>query len=88
VSLGIGAMLAITAGILFVLIVAMTALAGERVTRTEDALADLAPPALPRLPGPMPTPVALVPALAFLVTVLFLTYWAFERLAGLPLQTP
>lgn len=88
VALGVGAMLAIAAGILFVLIVAMTALRGERVTGAEAAMADLAPPELARLPGPLPTPLALVPALAFLVTVLFLTYWAFARLAGLPLQTP
>jgi len=88
ISLGIGALLAIAAGVLFVLIIVMTAFAGERVTSADDALADLAPPLLPRLPGPMPTPIALIPSLAFLVVVVSSTYWAFQHLAGLPLQAP
>lgn len=88
VALGIGAMLALTAGVLFVVIVAMTALFGERVSSPLDAVVDLAPPDLPVGSGPTSTPVALVPAIAFVVTVVFMTLWAFRHLAGLPIQSP
>lgn len=86
VALGIGAMLAIAMGILFAVIVAMTALAGERVDNARAAAVDTVAEDRPRQAGPLPTPVALVPTLAFLGTVVFLTLWAFQWLAKLPLQ--
>ncbi len=86
VALGVGAMLAIVMGILFVVIIVMTALAGERVGSARAAAVDTLAVDLPHPEGPLPTPMALVPTLAFLIAVVTLTLWAFQWLAKLPLQ--
>lgn len=85
-SLGIGAMLAIVAGIAFVSIIVMTALVGEKATSSSDAVADLGPPAWSDTGGAGAGPISLAPALAFIVALLLLTVWALDRLASLPIQ--
>jgi hypothetical protein len=85
-SLGIGAMLATVVGAVFVLVIGMTALAGERVATMEAAVADLMPTGLPEPTGNAWTPVALLPATAFIVGIVLLTVLAFSRLAGMAVQ--
>ncbi|MCE7938327.1 hypothetical protein DCC79_13900 [bacterium] len=87
-ALGVGAMVAIGAGIVFVGTMLMTAVAGEKVASPQAAVAGM---------GPLPPPVvrssgwtllALVPGTVFVVGVVVLTVLAFQRLWGMPVQLP
>jgi heme/copper-type cytochrome/quinol oxidase subunit 1 len=85
-ALGIGATTAIAAGIVFVLIMVMTAVAGERTETSAEAVTDLmqAPPDV--VAGIGRTPIALVPAIAFVVCMLVITIVALQRLWALPIR--
>ena len=85
-SLGVGAMVAIATGVAFVWVMLMTAVRGEKVASPQAAVADLGPlpPAVEH--GYGWTPLALVPAVMFVVGVITLTVMAFQRLWALPIQ--
>lgn len=87
-SLGIGAMVAIAAGIAFVAIMVMTAVAGEKVAQPSDAVSELLHWPPPPVVAVSRTPLALVPSVAFVLGVITLTILAFERLGAMPLQLP
>jgi hypothetical protein len=86
-SLGVGGMLATAALIIFVLIVAMTAIAGTRVATTAEAIKGMEAPELPLKVEYNRTPVALIPSTLFLVGVIILTLVAFGIFRGMPIQT-
>ncbi len=86
-SLGVGGMLATAALIIFVLIMAMTAIAGKRVATTVEAIKGMEPPDLPLKVEYDRTPVALIPSTLFLVGVIILTLVAFGIFRGMPIQT-
>lgn len=87
-SLGIGAMVAIAAGVAFVAVMAMTAVAGEKVASPQAAVAGMGPPPPPVVRASGWTPLALVPGMVFVVGVVALTVLAFQRLWALPIQLP
>ncbi len=72
-SLGIGAMLAVVAGVIFVLIMVMTAIAGKKVATIEEAIHGMEAPPLPWKVVYNRTPVALIPASLFVVGIVVFT---------------
>lgn len=85
-SLGVGGMLAFVAGITFVLIMAMTVLAGKKVATVEDVIKGMEPSPLPWKVVYNRTPVALIPASIFIVGIVLFTLVAFGRFWDMPLQ--
>ncbi|MBI4320574.1 MAG: cbb3-type cytochrome c oxidase subunit I [Chloroflexi bacterium] len=85
-SLGVGGMLAMVAGVLFVLIMVMTAFAGWKVATLADAVAGTGAfsVAIKREYGRTPT--ALIPSSVFVITVIIATLWTFGVIWALPMQ--
>ncbi|MEE8389538.1 MAG: cbb3-type cytochrome c oxidase subunit I, partial [Anaerolineae bacterium] len=86
-SLGIGGMLAIVAGILFVLIITMTIIAGRKVATVEEAIKGMEPLTAPLKVEYERTPVALIPPILFVIGIVVLTVLAFGFLRAIPIQT-
>ncbi len=85
VSLGIGGTLAIIAGVLFVVIVGMTILAGRKLT-TGEIPQGLGAPDLTVKQESRSTPIALVPGVIFVLLVLTFTVVAFGIIGRWPIQ--
>lgn len=84
-SLGVGGLLAIVAGVLFVLVAVMTALAGRKATTIRETIRGLAPLVLPIVKEHKTTPIALLTTITFIVVVLVLTILVFMRLNLVPM---
>ncbi len=85
-SLGLGGLLAVASGVLFVTVMAMTVLKGQKAMSLEDATREIKPLALPDKIDHRRTVAALVPSSLFIVSVLVLTLWAFGHLWDLPVR--
>ncbi|MBI4302043.1 MAG: cbb3-type cytochrome c oxidase subunit I [Chloroflexi bacterium] len=85
-SLGVGGILAIIAGVSFILIMGMTIIAGKKVASVEEAIKGIGAPALPTKVAYGRTIVALIPSSVFIVGILVLTLIAFGHLWGLPIR--
>ncbi len=84
-SLGIGGMLALVAGIIFVLIMVMTVVAGRKAATIEQSIKGLEAPPLAQKVAYNRTPVALIPPLVFVLGIVILTILAFNILWGIPI---
>lgn len=87
-ALGIGAMAAVVAGVVFLIVMLVTAVAGRRASSILECTAGMGPPDWPSASGRPATPLALVPPAAFLVLTIALTVWGFQRLAAMAVQIP
>jgi fumarate reductase subunit C len=85
-TLGVGGMLAILAGGLFILVIVMTALAGKRVSTVRDMIHGMAPTAMPAIVERKTTPAALLTIAMFIVVILVLTVFGFMVLNLLPMR--
>ncbi len=79
-------MLAVVAGVTFVLVMGMTSWKGMKAATVEDAIRGTEAPPLPPKVAYGRTPAALVPSSFFIVAILVATLWAFGHLWGLPVQ--
>ncbi len=84
-SLGIGGMLAFAAGVIFVLIMVMTVVAGKKVATVEESIKGLEAPALAQKVAYNRTPLALIPPIIFVLGIIILTVVAFNILWGIPI---
>ncbi len=84
-SLGVGGILAFTAGVIFVLIMVMTWVAGKKVTTMEEAIKGLEAPALVQKVAYNRTPLALIPPIIFVLGIIILTVISFNILWGIPI---
>lgn len=85
-SLGLGGILAIIAGVLFVLIMVMTLVAGKKVATIEEAIKGTEAAILPAKVEYGKTVAALIPSSIFIIVILVLTFLAFAYLWGLPIK--
>ena len=85
-SLGIGGILAVVAGGLFVLVIMMTVLAGKRVTTVKDMFSGMIPAALPVKVERRTTPAALLAIAIFIVVILVSTVFGFMVLNLIPMR--
>lgn len=85
-SLGIGGMLALIAGIIFVLVMAMTVFAGRKAATIEQAIKGLESPSLAFKVPYNRTPVALVPASIFIISIIIFTLFTFGYFWAMPIQ--
>lgn len=84
-SLGLGGLLAMLAGIIFFVVIVMTALAGKKITTAQESIKGLEPLALPVVREHKRTAVALIPSGLFIVVILVLSIFFFMTLNLLPL---
>jgi cytochrome c oxidase subunit 1 len=85
VALGVGGTLAIIAGIIFMIVIGMTIIAGKRLAVSE-ASQGLAAPDVVVTREFKYTPTALIPGILFILVVLALTIVAFGIMGGWPIQ--
>ncbi|MBI2906148.1 MAG: cbb3-type cytochrome c oxidase subunit I [Chloroflexi bacterium] len=85
-SLGIGGILAVIAGVTFVLIMVMTVIAGKKVATIEESIKGMEAPPLPSKVAYNRTPVALIPSSVFILGIVILTLLAFGYFWGMPIQ--
>jgi cytochrome c oxidase subunit 1 len=86
ITLGVGGLLAIAAGVIFVLVIGMTAFAGRKVPTLSQAIRGLEPPLLPVKEEYQRTPVALLPGAIFIAGIVIFTLFAFNMLNTMPIQ--
>jgi cytochrome c oxidase subunit 1 len=86
VSLGVGGILAVVAGALFILVIAMTLLAGKKATTVEDLFHGMIPVVVPVKVVRRTTPAALITIAAFIVVILVVTIFGFIALNLLPMR--
>ena len=84
-ALGVGGMLAFVAGVIFVLIMVMTVVAGKKVATMEESIKGLEAPSLPMKVEYNRTPVALIPPIVFILGIIILTFLAFGILDSIPI---
>ncbi len=85
VALGVGGTLAIIAGIIFMLVIGMTILAGRKLAVSEVPQG-LAAPDVAVTREFKYTPTALIPGILFILVVLTFTVVAFGIINGWPIQ--
>ncbi len=85
-SLGIGGLLAMVAGVAFVLIMGMTLLSGKRAGTLEESIRGLEAPLLPQKVAYSRTPIALIPPFVFIVGIIVLTVIAFGIFHGISIN--
>ena len=85
-SLGVGGVLAVLAGVIFVLVVVMTALAGKRVTTVRDMIRGMTAPAIPVKEERKTTPMALMVIALFIVVTLVLIVIGISTLNLVPMR--
>lgn len=86
ISLGIGGLLAFLAGIVFVLVMGMTAIAGKKANSLEEAVKGLESPPSPVKTNYNRTPVAMLPSSIFIVLILVFSLIAFNLIWGMPVR--
>ncbi len=84
-SLGLGGLLAMAAGIIFVLIMVMTVVTGRKATTIEQSIKGLEAPALAQKVTYNRTPVALIPPIIFVVVLIVLTVITFNFMWNIPI---
>lgn len=85
-SLGVGGVLALAAVMIFLLIMTMTALVGQKASSAEQAVKWLTSSPLPLKRTYNHTPVALIPPAAFILGIILLTVLAFNFLWSIPIH--
>lgn len=85
-SLGVGGVLALAAVMIFLLIMTMTALVGQKASSAEQAVKWLTSSPLPLKRAYNYTPVALIPPAAFILGIILLTILAFNFLWSIPIH--
>ncbi len=85
-TLGVGGMLAVLAGALFILVIVMTALAGKRVSTVQEMIHGMAPAAMPTMVEHKTTPAALLTIGIFIVVIMALTVLGFMALNLVPMR--
>jgi hypothetical protein len=79
-------MLAIVAGVFFVLVIGMTALAGKKASKVEDMIYGMEPVSMTAIVERKTTPAALVPSVLFVVMVMILTVFGIMALNLVPMR--
>lgn len=85
VSLGLGGLLAIAAGVIFLAVMILTPLLGKKVATTEQAIRGLEPATFEQVREYRTTPISLIPSGFFIVTIVVLSIVFFLMLNVLPL---
>ncbi len=85
-SLGVGGILAVVSGALFILVIGMTLLAGKKATTVEDLFHGMTPLVLPVQEVRRTTPAALITIAAFIVVIIVATLFGFLVLNLVPMR--
>ena len=85
-TLGVGGMLAVVAGALFVLVIVMTTLVGKKVATTREMIHGMEPVAMPAIVERKTTPVALLTIGIFIVVIMVLTILGFTVVNLVPMR--
>ncbi len=85
-SLGVGGILAVVAGGLFILVIMMTVLKGKKASTVQDLFRGMTPVAVPIKVERRTTPAALVTIAVFIVVILVLTVFGFMVLNLVPMR--
>lgn len=85
-SLGLGGILAIIAGVTFILIMLRTAMVREKADSIEASIKGMEAPSLISKVAYNRTPVALIPSFVFILGIITLTLFAFGYFWSMPIQ--
>jgi cytochrome c oxidase subunit 1 len=85
-TLGVGGILAVVAGALFVLVIVMTALVGKRVTTAREMIHGMEPVAMPAIVERKTTPMALLTIGIFIIVIIVLTILGFTVINLVPMR--
>ncbi len=85
VSLGVGGILAVVGGAMFVLVILMTVIRGKKVTAVDGVIRGMTPVSMPAIREHRTTPVTLITIAMFIVVIVVMTIIGFLVLNLLPM---